>query len=64
MVRLVLKGGREMTNKEKCCAKCVYCQEDFAEGFLYEYEGYCNKTGYFLKTINDRLCEEFEEDLG
>ncbi len=52
-----------MTKEEKCCARCVYCQEDFANGFLYGYKGYCNKIGIFLKTIDDRLCEEFEEVL-
>ena len=42
-------------SEEDSCFKCIYCSENSIDG----YEGYCNKTGCFLKTIDDRLCEKF-----
>ena len=51
-----------MTEEEKRCAKCVYCEELNMQSHD-GYEGYCNKMGYYLKTIDDRLCEKYEEDL-
>jgi len=51
-----------MTEEEKCCAKCISCEELNMQSHD-EYEGYCKKIGYYLKTIEDRLCGEYEEDL-
>jgi len=42
-------------SEEDSCSQCIYCSEDSLDG----YEGYCSKIGYFLKTIDDRLCEAF-----
>ncbi len=44
-----------MTEQEKSCAQCVYCIETPDSG----YEGGCNKHGFYLQTIDDRLCKEF-----
>lgn len=41
--------------EEDSCSNCAYCEEVY----IYEYNGYCKKMGYYLKTIDDRLCEEF-----
>jgi len=38
------------------CSVCVFCA-DFPN---VEYQGLCRKKGIYLRTIYDRLCEEFE----
>ena len=46
--------------KDHCCLNCEYCWElDYS--FNYQYEGYCVKLDIYLRTIEDRLCENFEE---
>lgn len=45
-----------MEEENKCCENCA-----FREWINHvDYEGYCKKTGYFLRTIEDRFCNQFE----
>jgi coenzyme F420-reducing hydrogenase beta subunit len=51
------------------CNNCVYCE--IISPYKYveksdsgeEYQGYCRKTGYYLLTVDDRVCEKYEEVL-
>jgi hypothetical protein len=47
--------------KEKCCLNCVSLRWSDAYG-PYGYEGSCRKTGIYLRTLEDRGCEKYEED--
>ncbi len=48
-------------NEEKCCLTCVSCRLADAYG-PYGYEGYCKRSGIYLRTLEDRLCEKYEEE--
>ena len=48
----------EELRKDECCLNCAYCDpEPPYDG----YEGYCRKTDIWLSTIDDRLCQKYEE---
>lgn len=46
-------------SEQDSCSNCTYCYEIYGHG----YEGFCKGKELFLRTIDDRLCEKYEEDL-